>query len=315
MMKGLDAVGIVFALLMSGAWGLLAFDLYEIVTSGPLLGGESRYSRGWELLWAYVLAFGVWVCLALIFYQLHPAAGWWIYFAGAGATVGAFFLMGQGESRWPAGIPLALPVLLMGALFSGHWASLRVPLVVVSLIPCALAAGEFGLSTIGKLRGRSGARTEIREQNLAMVATIEEDQPLWHWLPLLKEESGVRDDALAALRKLQRRQSDVEAMLANEGFEALELIPFLDLQPTPRLQQLLNAWCLKTADYARTKPGGGDTILERTFMFTPLPALHWMHDHGGDCREGVAQMKAAALEYQDTKVQVKYIKELDSLLK
>jgi hypothetical protein len=68
----------------------------------------------------------------------------------------------------------------------------------------------------------------------------------------------VRGETLAALRKLKRRQSDVEAMLAGQGFEALELMPVLDLEPTPRLQQLLNAWCLKDAAYARTMPGGGD---------------------------------------------------------
>ena len=315
MTKGMDAIGLLLAVLMSGAWALLAFDLYGIVSSGPLLGGESRYSRGWELFWAYVLAFAVWLCLGLIFYRLQPPGGWWVCLAGAAATAGAFFLMGEGESRWPAGIPLVLPVLLMGAAFSGHWAALRVPLMVASAIPCVLAAGTFGLSTIHDLRGQTAVRADIREQNLAQVATIGEDQPLWHWLPLLKEESGVRDDTLAALRKLKRRQSDVEAMLANEGYEALELMPLLDLEPTPRLQQLLNAWCLKTADYARTKPGGGDTILERTFLYTPLPALHWIRAHGGDCREGISQLKAAALEYRDTKVRAKYIRELDGLLK
>jgi hypothetical protein len=315
MTKGLDATGILLLVLMSGAWALLAFDLYGIVSSGPLLSGESRYSRGWDLLWAYVLAFAVWICLGFIFYRQQPPGGWWIYLAAAAATTGAFFLMGEGESRWPAGIPLVAPVLLMGAALSGHWAALRMPLIIASAIPCLLAVGAFGLSTIRDVSARTGAHADICRQNLAMVATISEDQPLWHWLPLLKEESGVRDDTLAELRILKRRQSDIEAMLADEGYEALELMPFLDLQPTPRLQQLLNAWCLKTADYARTKPGGGDTILERTFMSTPLPALHWMRAHGGDCREGISQLKAAALEYQDTKVRAKYIKELDGLLK
>jgi hypothetical protein len=313
MTKGMDATGILLAVLMSGAWALLAFDLYGIVSSGPLLGGESRYSRGWELLWAYVLAFAVWVFLGLFFYRLHLPGGWWVYLAAAASTFGAFFLMGEGESRWPAAIPLLLPVLLMGAALSAHWAALRIPLMVVSGIPCVLAAGTFGLSAIRDLRWETAAQAETRQQNMAQVATIGEDQPLWHWLPLLKEESGVRDETLAALRKLKRRQSDVEAMLAGEGYEALELMPFLDLEPTPRLQQLLNAYCLKTADYARTKPGGGDTILERTFLYTPLPALHWVRANGGDCREGISQLKAAALEYRDTKIRAKYIKELDGL--
>ena len=105
-------------------------------------------------------------------------------------------------------------------------------------------------------------------------------------------------------------------MLANEGFEALEIIPVLDLEPTPRLQQLLNAWCLKDAAYARTKPGGGDALLLGIFIFTTLPALQWVHAHGGrDCREGILALKSAALEYQDNKVRRNYVNELDRLLK
>ena len=315
MTKGMDATGYLLAVLMSGAWALLAFDLYGIVSSGPLVSGESRYSRGWELLWAYALALAVWFFLGLIFHRLQPQGGLWVYLIAAAATAGAFFLLGEGESRWPAGIPLLLPGLLMGAAISGHWAVWRTPLMVVSAIPCVVAVGVFGVSAIQGLSAQHGIRAMKRQQNLAVVATIGEDQPLWHWLPLLKEESGVRDDTLAALRKLKRRQSDVEAMLADEGFEALELMPLLHLEPTPRLQQLVNAWCVKTADYARTKPGGGDTILVGDFMFTALPALHWMRAHGGDCREGISQLKAAALEYRDTKVRARYIKELDGLLK
>ena len=37
MTKGMDATGILLAVLMSGAWALVAFDLYGIVSSEPLL--------------------------------------------------------------------------------------------------------------------------------------------------------------------------------------------------------------------------------------------------------------------------------------
>jgi hypothetical protein len=103
-------------------------------------------------------------------------------------------------------------------------------------------------------------------------------------------------------------------MLADGRSDARELLPLLDLRPSERLQQEVAAWCVKTADYARTKPGGGDEILKGTFLFAPLPALRWVHAHGGDCRDCVSQLKAAALEYQDTKVRARYIKELDALL-
>ena len=310
----MDAVGILLAALLSAAWALLAFDLYGIVSSGPLLSGESRYSRAWELLWAYALAFAVWFFLGIIVYRLKPPGGLWVFLVAAAATVCAFFLMRDGQPRWPAAIPLLLPALLTAAAFSSQWAALRIPLLFVSAIPCLLAAGAFGFSTMRDLRGQSAVQAEIRGQNLALVAAIGEDQPLWNSLPLLKEESGVRNDTLRAMRQLKRRQSDIETMLADNRYEALQLIPLLDLEPSPRLQQLLNAWCRKMAGEARTKPGG-DTIVRGDFMFTPLPALHWIRAHGGDCREGISLLKSAALEYQDTKIRARYIQELDRLLK
>jgi len=313
--KNIDTTGVVLAVMGAVAWVALAFDLYGIVSSGPLLGGESRMGRGWELLWAYSLSFVVWCFLGLIFYRLQPPGGLWVFVVSAGAVVSAFLLLGDGEPRWPAVIPFALPALLMAVALSGQWTALRLPLLVVSALPCAWAAGTFAISAFQESIANSAVRAEVRERNLAQVATIGEDQPLWKWLPLLKEESGVRGETLAALRKLKRRQSDVEVWLGEGGFEALELMPLLDLEPTPRLQQLVNTWCLKDAAYARTKPGGGDEILERTFFYTTLPALHWIRAHGGDCHEGISQLKAAALEYRDTKVRAKYIKELDDLLK
>jgi hypothetical protein len=316
MTKTLDAVGIALAVLMSAAWLLLAFDLYGVLSSGPPGSGEDRYSRAWELLWAYALACAVWVCLGLVFYRLHLPSGLWVYLLGAAATISAFNLMEMGQPRWPAVFPLLLPWLLLAAALSGgHWPAFRTPLMIASAIPCVLAVAAFASSTLHSRSARNAVQSEIRQRNLAAVATIGEDQPLWTWLPLLEEESGVREETLAALRKLTRRQSDVEAMLANDRLAARELLPLLDLQPTERLRQQVTAWCVKTADYARTKPGGGDEILEGTFMFGPLPALRWMHARGGDCRECVSQLKAAALDYQDTKVRARYIKELDALSK
>ena len=300
---------------MFAAWLLLALDVYGILSSGPLQSGEDRYSRAGELLSAYVLACLVWAFLGITLYRLHLPGGLWVFLLAAAATAAAFILMGEGQTRWPAAIPVLLPWLLLGAALSAHWAALRTPLMVASAVLCVLALAVFGYSTLQLQRSRTAVQEETRRRNLALVATIGEDQPLWHWLPLLEEESGVREEALAALRKLNRRQADVEAMLANGRLAARELLPLLDLRPTERLQQEIAAWCGKTAEYARTKPGGGDEILEGTFLFAPLPALRWLHGHGGDCRDCVAQLKAAALEYQDTKVRASFIRQLDALLK
>ncbi len=316
MTKNMDATAGFLLALAAIAWALLAFDLYGIVSAGVPLGGESRYSRGWELLWAYALAFAVWVLLGIMVYRFQLPGAWLVYAITAAAAISAFLLMGDGESTWPAFAALLLPVLILGAALNSHWISLRIPLVVLSAVPCAIAAWTFGSSALNDWRAQSAVSAETRRANLAIVATIDENKPIWQLLPLLKEESGVRKEALAAMTKLARRQQDIEAMMRGDyGGEAMELIPLLNLQPTTQLQQFVNAYAVKTAEYARTKPGGGDEILERDFTWGPLPALQWLHAHGGDCREGASQLKSAALEYRDTKTRTRYLKQLDDMLK
>lgn len=312
--KTLTAVGILLTVLMLAAWGLLASDLYGIVSSGPPMGGESNYSRAWEMLWAYGLTAVVWLFLIVLFQYQRIPGGFAVWMVSAAAAVGAYCLFDGGKTSWPAAIPLALPLLLAGAALSGHRSALRMPLLAIAAIPCLIAAGAFAYTWIGQVSGERAGRAEVRAQNLVLVARIDESQPLWHWLPLLQDDSGVRDETIAALRKLNRRQADIEQMVAEEAANTMDLIPLLDLQPTPRLQALINASLLKDAAYARTKPGGGDEILKGDFMFSTLPALHWMQAHGGCCREGISQMRAAALEYRDTEVRASYLKELEGLL-
>ena len=78
MTKSLDAAGIVFTVFMFAAWLLLTLNLYGIFASGPLRSCEARYSRAWELIWAYALACLVWLFLGLTLYRLHLPGGWWV---------------------------------------------------------------------------------------------------------------------------------------------------------------------------------------------------------------------------------------------
>jgi hypothetical protein len=303
---------IVLLILMLAAWGLLAFDLYQIV-SVPALGGEARYSRGWEMLWAFALTLATWFIMGFLLYRQHTPGGLLIGLLSGAAAFCALQLMDEGRSGWPAAILLALPLAITGTAFTRQWAAARVALIVISLIPCAVLAASTIRTSIGRSSQRRAIEKETREKNLVIVRTISENRPLWTWLPLVAEESGVRREALDAMRGLKRRQADVEQMFADDR-DALDLVPELDLQPTPRLQQSINSRAVKDAAYARTMPGGGDEILERTFIYASLPAMHWLHSHGGDCHEGVSELKSAVLLYRDTPIRRRLLKELDALL-
>lgn len=312
--KTMNAVSILLTVPLVAAWSLLAFLLYDVVSSGPPMSGEGNYSRGWELIWIYVLTVVVWLLLLVLLRHEGIPGGFGVWIVSAAAALGAYYLFDEGKTPWPAAIPLLLPLLLAGTALSGYWDKVRIPLLVAAAIPCLIAAGTFAYAGIADASGEKAGRAEVRAQNLALMSRIDESEPLWHWLKLLQDDSGVRDETLAALRKLNRRQADIEQMLAERVSEAMDLIPLLDLQPTPRLKQLIDESLVKDAAYARTKPGGSDEILKGDYMFSTLPALHWMQTHGGCCREGISQMKAAALLYADTSVRARYLKELDGLM-
>jgi len=277
------------------------------------LGGEARYSRGWEMLWAFALTLATWFIMGFLLYRQHTPGGLLIGLLSGAAAFCALQLMDEGRSGWPAAILLALPLAITGTAFTRQWAAARVALIVISLIPCAVLAASTIRTSIGRSSQRRAIEKETREKNLVIVRTISENRPLWTWLPLVAEESGVRREALDAMRGLKRRQADVEQMFADDR-DALDLVPELDLQPTPRLQQSINSRAVKDAAYARTMPGGGDEILERTFIYASLPAMHWLHSHGGDCHEGVSELKSAVLLYRDTPIRRRLLKELDALL-
>src|ERR1017187_1708808 len=125
---------------MAAAWGLLAFDLWEIVST-PALSGEARYSRGWEMLWAFALVLATWLLMGLLLWKLHAPGGWLVGLVSAAAAFSALQLMDEGTSPWPAAIPLLLPLVIVGAAFTSYWVRARVALTVISVIPCVVLAG------------------------------------------------------------------------------------------------------------------------------------------------------------------------------
>ena len=88
---------IILLILMLAAWGLLAFDLYQIV-SVPALGGEARYSRGWEMLWAFALTLAPWFIMGFLLYRQHTPGGLLIGLLSGAAAFCALQLMDEGRS-------------------------------------------------------------------------------------------------------------------------------------------------------------------------------------------------------------------------
>ena len=336
-LKPILAAEIALGVVLAGAWLLLAALLGNIVREGPAQGGEGRYSRGWELLWAYLLASIYWLVLGLLLYLLAARGGLWVFLLGSSATVGGFRMLGEGQRpRWAgasaAAIVLVMSALVSAAALSGQWDALRLPVLAIAAVFCLVAATWTVFDRAGHRRQQVAqweldrwrlAQLEKRCQDMVginqrIIQNIGEDQALRNLIPLLDGNSGVADEALAAFKKLHRRQNDVEEMLADPQREnlAMQLVPQLDLALTPHLQQLVNAWCLHAAQ--RTRPGSDDE--SGSFIFFALPALHWLHEHGGDCKEGLSHLKSAATNglgstHRDAADRQRLLKELDEMLK
>lgn len=138
-----------------------------------------------------------------------------------------------------------------------------------------------------------------RVENLEKVRAMSPDAPLTHWYELLDEESGVRPEALEALRHIERRQNDMEEMLSYGILRAMILLPDLDIKATPHLCQAADAFLLKHAqswsagpeDAAEYEPGD----VERC-----LPGMQWLVSHGCDCSAGLHAVEQAVRSHRDS---------------
>jgi hypothetical protein len=333
----IDATDISLGLILVVVWLLLATLLFSIIKEGAPQSGEGRYSRGWAMLWTWFLATACWLIVALLLFHLAAPGGLVIFFLAVAATIGSFFMLGEAQGpRWAnassAAIPLVMLALVAIAALSGQWQHLRSAILVIATILWVVAAVSAVSARFAHLkqqkaisvdRGWRLAQLEKTIQDMVginqrIVQNISESQPMRNLIPLLDTTSGVSGEAMAAFKKLNRRQADLEDMLADPKLQniAIQLLPQLELTITPRLTELVNAWCTQAA--TRTRPGGDD--VSGSFIFFALSALHWMHEHNADCKEGLMQLKAAASEglpatHREPADRQRLIEELDGMLK
>jgi hypothetical protein len=123
----------------------------------------------------------------------------------------------------------------------------------------------------------------------------------------------VRDEALARIRALPRRQADAEMMLARGATAPLLEAAAIDLQATP-------AFCASARTYLRERaanlrPNGDPVpyaaVSGRIEMF--LPSLEWLKGKGCDCGAEMAEIEAAVRAYPDSPERRQFIDRLARL--
>jgi hypothetical protein len=157
--------------------------------------------------------------------------------------------------------------------------------------------------TIREKESAAAAATQNAEKrvaNLEKLKAMRPDQHLTDWYPLLEPDSGVRPEAMEALKSVERRQRDVEEGL-NYGIQAImELVPELDLKYTPELCQAAQVFLRKTEDGLRIADKDPHPYQTNKYMESSLHGVRWFTAHGCNCSEGIAAIETSVHAYQDS---------------
>jgi hypothetical protein len=92
----------------------------------------------------------------------------------------------------------------------------------------------------------------------------------------------------------------------------MQLVPELDLQPTPKLCEAAKAYLLKEAKEYRLKDRAPYPYEAQFSIDGAVPAIRWFESHGCNCDEGIAALRAVAMTYLDSPARQKLLASLSA---
>src|SRR5262249_9510841 len=157
--------------------------------------------------------------------------------------------------------------------------------------------------------------TIIQAATRERFAKLTSDTPLWEWWDFALPGNPLREEALAAMRRLSARQIQAETMLEG-GFDLpMTEIANLDLDATPALcsaarQFLLqHAASLRPPGPARAPPYA--VVAPRLEQY--LPGLRWIGAHGCGVSEVVSAYEASARAYPDAPERQRFLADIEGV--
>jgi hypothetical protein len=321
----LGGAGGTLLFLMLACWLIQLGFLFSVV--GQQVHGHEVVGQAFGWLGAMILAGFAWLWLGGLLLkagvqdilpQRIDMVALILYIGAGGAIAAAFTLLQDGSRVWPAAVPVVVPPILAFYVFALHRPSMRdffasmngtlavwIPVLILTLAPWPSLVRELRGIAEQQAAMRQGNAQELerkRAENLPKLQAMGADAPVWDWLDLLDESSGVHAEALEAVRKLERRQGDVEDMLGWGIPRAMQLLSDLDLKATPKLCESANAYLRKEAKETRVRAKQdpreyrGEGYVERS-----LPAIRWMMANGCDCDATVEAIQKSVETYIDTR--------------
>lgn len=297
-----SAILLVLTLLLNTAFCAILWDVTSTVEIGDRAMGQ-----GFEWIYTIILFLLTWACLGGLLWSaksvLPARAGMaalliWLVSAG---TVAASFAVLNPQVRWPIVMPAGVPVLLAIYVLVSSLAATRSfaasPSVGLGVSAAILFLTLYIWSALVYYKivepNRQAAayladmadpvkKAERREKALAKLQAMTADQPVEQWLNLLEPENGIRTEAIEALRKVDRRQEDIE-QLARHNSIFLAAVPELDLRLTPLLCSAIQDFIWNRAFVRQLQGERGERFHTDESDDAIASTVGWFQSRGCDC--------------------------------
>ena len=316
------------AVVVAGILSVLALLFYALqIATLPNLASSDAAGNGYAQAYGAIEIIFLWVLLGTLtliaFFKgdmPQPAAVLAFLLVPASAII-SFEVLAllsrpyQPPHLWPLIIPAAIPPLVVAYCF---WALLpglraRIPgrlagIAVWGIVFVLCAA----IVPFDKIRNAADERdAAVIEKYEADYAKLPADAPLWDWVPFFNSRNSTKvNEILERIKKLDRRQSDAELMLARGDFP-LGYLGRLDLTPTPALCEGARALLRKqVAPLVLTTPESKPYREVAGEVSDALAAMKWLIGYDCDTTAEVLAWETMVKTYKDPAYDVYELRDL-----
>jgi hypothetical protein len=319
-----------------------------LATCGTLTASDAA-GNGLSEVWAVLNSFCLWTVLTIILIVSGirgRMAAWSIGCAvllvpaSCAASVAAVEILKEsGAGRWPSIVPALVPPLLLTYAAWMYFPEFRAivrprladgatwtMLLMLSIAPWPATMVRMGERQAVRARVEATAQVEVAhhievkqaepdfENPRARFERLGPDSPLWEWAWAAEKGSEFRDQALADIRQLERRQPDAEIMLERGWSFPMVELPNLALQPTPSFCDHARSFLRRRAEdvTAVAPPPPYSVVAQRIEIY--LPAMRWLVENRCDCGKELRAIDGAIKAYPDSPERSTFLRELAVLL-
>jgi len=247
------------------------------------------------------------------------AAAWIVHPLSCIAALAAIAVMYDPVLRWPAAVPAGVPLLVVGYAVYSMFPSLQVASPTVAgftALGLILALSASVSPAVYRWRQAHAddsieatpgpkldawmtrQRERRRAAGLEQLSQVNERTTLFELEPLTRGDSPVRDEALAAMRRLPGRQAEAVRRLEDNQRGIMPLVGELDLQPTAQLCQAGRAY-LRAELTAHQRMFSEPVRFEYPILMEDLPGIRWLAAHC-ECKAEIEALERFARSQLDS---------------